>query len=270
MYMQRGSVNTDYDWQKKLTKAPRGLKGKALSMQELDRYLSVNSIRELIYVLVQFRINDYFTYKVMLSGEYLEWERAQNYDTYGMGRLKPMEGLLSIERAPYAMISLSGKSVPYDTELSESQLHLVLTTLPSYLQERYLRFKLDDINQKRLREIIAARPATNKLKMKVDNYYIDEHKGLVVGIADVAYKGEEIELDDQQRELLRVLVKNPGTTLPYERFYDDPEIFKSNRDHEDPKATVSKLIHATHKKLRPIVGECIFNKPKFGWKLKII
>ena len=263
--MQR---NTEF--LKKLTRAPRGLEKKIVSKHELDPFFSVISLEDLARTLHQFANDGYFKLEIMLSHEYLDWEEANAQAIPDPHLLAPPEILFGMTNPKKHYLAIMGRPIKTDTPLSVAETNYVIRELASTNStERFLRFRLSNIKQKELRGIVAARPDTSSPKQKIDNYYVVEHMGLIVGITDVTYKGERIELSPQQRELLRVFVDHPGRTMPYEIFYDNPEIYKRGRTHKDPKATVSKLINATHNMLRPTVGECIFNKPEEGWYLKI-
>src|SRR5581483_1688308 len=182
--------------------------------------------------------------------------------------LKPTDPFGVLRQRKYRLAILDHE-IKTDTPLSAAEISVVIDTLPTDMAEQFLRFRLSSIDQKRLREIVASRPAAPLYGPRVDNYYVVGHKGLIVGIADVTYKRRPIDMTEQQRELLRVFVSRPGVKLLYDVFYDNPQIFKRSKKHKNPHATVSKLISATHAILIPVVGECIFNKREDGWYLEI-
>ena len=252
----------------KLIRAPRGLEKKVVSKYHLDPFFSVISLEDLVFTLHQFATSGYLKYEVILSHEYDDWEEARNRATLDTSPLIPIDPFGTLRRNKYRLAILD-REVKTNTPLTTAEVSVVLRVLPANLAEQFLRFRLSNIDQKRLREIVSARPDTSSPKVKVDNYYVVRHKGLIVGISDVTYNRMRVPMTKQQRALLRAFVAQPSVTLSYDTLYDNPEIFKSDKTHEDPLETVSKLISATHKKLKPFVGECIFNKPEFGWYLKI-
>jgi hypothetical protein len=268
--METSLIQRNADFLEKITRPPRGLEKKIVSKYELDSFFSVISLEDLASTLHRFANEGYFKIEIMLSNEYLEWEEASAQAIPDPNLLTPPEILFGTSNPKRHYLAIMGRPIKIDTPLSVRETNYVIRELASTNSaERFLRFRLSNIKQKELREIVTARPDTSSPKQKIDNYYVVEHKGLVVGITDVTYKGERIDLLPQQRELLRVFVDHPGRTMHYETFYDNPEVYKRDKTHKDPKATVSKLINATHKMLKPKVGECIFNKPEEGWYLKI-
>jgi hypothetical protein len=204
----------------------------------------------------------------MLSSEYLDWEEARTHAMLDTSPLKLIDPFGALRQQKYRLAILDHE-IKTNTPLRVAEIGVVIDTLPTDMAEQFLRFKLSGIDQKSMREIVAARPSTSRRGAKVDNYYVVGHKGLIVGITDVTYKGKLIDLAEQQRELLRAFVARPGATLSYDVFYDNPEIFKPGKVHKNPHETVSKLISKTHQIVRQTIGECILNKPGEGWYLKI-
>ena len=261
-------VQHDKDFLKKLTRAPRGLEKKVVPKSELDPYFSVISLEDLVFTLHQFAQDSYFKYDVMLSNEYHAWEEARTHAMLDTSPLKPTDPFGALRRRKYRLAILD-REIKTNTPLTAAETSTVIGTLPTDLAEQFLRFRLSEIDQKRLREVVAARPGSLRRGAKIDNYYVVGNKGLIVGIADVTYKRKLIDLTKQQRELLRVFVDRPGVKLSYDVFYDNPEVYKPGKTHKNPHETVSKLISKTHTILKQTVGECIFNKQEEGWYLKI-
>lgn len=270
LVMKSNLQQRDKSFLKKLIRAPRGIEKKIVAKYELDPYFSLASLEDLVSTLYQFASDGYFKLEVMLSHEYLVWEEANAQTIPDPNLLRSSEILFGITSPKKHYLAIMGRPIKTGTPLSVPEInYLIREFATTNLAERFFRFRLSGIDRKRLREIVSSRPDTSSPKQKIDNYYVVGHKDLIVGITDVTYKGERINLLPQQRELLRVFVDRPGVTLPYETFYDHPEIYKRGKTHRDPRATVSKLINATHNRLMPTVGECIFNKPDEGWYLKI-
>jgi hypothetical protein len=263
------SVQHDNSFLKKLTRAPRGIEKKAVPKDKLEQYFDVISLEDLVYTLHQFSQHGYFKHEVILSSEYLDWEEARINALVDTSPLKDVDPF-GVSRQKKYRLAILDREIKTDTPLRSGEVSEVIRVLDDNgMAERYLRFRLSGIDQKRLREIVAARPSASRRGTKIDNYYVVGHKGLIVGISDVTYKGKLIHLTKQQRELLRVFVARPGAKLTYDVFYDNPEIFRRGKTHKNPHETVSKLISKTHTILEQNVGECIFNKPKEGWCLKI-
>jgi hypothetical protein len=270
MYMKSGVKNSDDDWLQKLRKVPRGIQGKALTKQKLDQYFDVVSIEELRYLLYQFTMHGYLRHEVLLSSEYAKLGEARKNALQDTGIVRPPNIFLAGEPALYNLMSISGTPMPYDVRLSEGQIHQLLSTLPSDLLERYVQFKLTDVNQKKFREVIAARPAISKRTPKMDNHYTAGIKELVISGSEVTYNHRLIPMNRRQKEFLRMFLEKPeATPLSPERFINNSEIFKPAKIYDYPYATLSKLISETHKILKQTVGVCIFRDANGNWYMQI-
>jgi len=257
------------DFLKKLNRAPRGLEKKVVAKYELDPYFNVISLEDLVFTLYQFAMNGYLKYEVTLSREYLAWEEARVHAMLDTSPLKPTDPFDGALRRRKYHLAILGREIKTDTPLRAMEISEVIRVLPNDLAEQFLRFKLSEIDQKKLREIVAVRPSTPRRGPRVDNYYTVGYKGLVISGADVTYKNKPIALSRQKRELLRVLLIKPEVTLSSDVLTENPEIFNPKKTYDRPHQTLSQLIFETHKILKQTVGECIFNKPSVGWYLKI-
>ena len=266
--MKSNLQQRDKAFLKKLVRPPRGLEKKVVAKYELDPFFDVISLEDLVYTLYEFARDGYFKYEVMLSSEYLEWEEARTHAMLDTSPLKPIDPFGALRQQKYRPAILDHE-IKTDTPLRAAEVSMVIRTLPAELAEQFLRFKLSEIDQKRLREIVAARPDASRRGAKVDNYFTFKHKGLVVSDTDTSYKGKSIPLARKQRELLKVFVSRPEVLLTTDDFTDIPEIFDPKKTYDHPHETISKLISKTHQIVRPTVGECILNKPGEGWYLKI-
>lgn len=99
-----------------------------------------------------------------------------------------------------------------------------------------------------------------------------ESEGLLISRDGlVSYKGKALTFTAQERDILRVLLKRPGELCTKDDFKDPHVgIFKSDHNYPDIDATLRKLIAATHKKLRAVIGhQCIINVSGEGWRLAL-
>jgi len=268
MKMELEMKQRNDDFLKRLTRAPRGLEKKVVAKYELDPYFNVISLEDLVLTLYQFARHGYLKYELTLSSEYLAWEEARTHAMLDASPLKPIDPFGALRRKKYRLAILDHE-VKTDTPLSAAEISAVIGELPTDMAERFLRFKLSEIDQKKLREIVASHPGAPRRGPRVDNYYTVGYRGLIISGTDVTYKGKAIRLARQQQELLRVFLSRPEVTLSSDVFTENPEIFNPDKTYERPHQTLSQLIFGTHKILRQTVGECIFNKPREGWYLKI-
>lgn len=270
MYMKLIDTQLNNTYLAKIKRVPRGLTSKLVSKQELEPYFDVVSVEDLLFTLYQFRENDYLTYDVELSSNLEALAHARERAKRDMSRFKPFEPFGPVGRESYTLMSISGKRVPFDEPLNEIQLQIVLNQLPDDKLERFLKFRLQNIKQKLLREIIAQRPAQSGHKPKIDGRVAVRYKDLVVNGATVTYKLQPITLTPQQRELLRFFIRRAENIISWDEIYGNNDIFDGKTRHNIPTETVDKLVQALHSRLNVLTGECIYNTRKAGWTLKLI
>ena len=246
---------------KLLAAPPTKIQNKTLSKYELDRYFQTDSVESLIVTLKKGEFAGLFNFDVYLSAEYLGWVKDKhkllNPPTFGtdLGFAKP-----------YKLYDLSDK-IQNGEPLSEADIARVVAELPQEIAERYLRFRLRNIDYEELRSSVT----TKNSRAHKDEY--SEHvkyKGLAVVGARVTYLGTPVHLSFQHRQVVRVFLQHPDAIVAPDIFISDPDIFNPNKDYDDARETLGKLIPAVHKKLKAVIGEkCIFNEPNEGWRLNI-
>lgn len=251
----------------KIKKVPWGFASTPTSYTRLLSYFEAISLDDLLVTLYELTKNGYIEYSVKLSSGYLDWEEAHIKAVHDTTPLLPPPGIFGLKRRQFQLLTISDDDIMSSTPLTPKQLSELLRVFPSKMLERYLQFTVKPIDRKKISEIIAAHSTSNKVRQKIDNYYVDDCNELIVGVADVTYKGKVIVMRRQQRELLRLLVKNHGITASWEKIYDDSNIFRTGRRHPNPHATVDKLVNSLLVILRQAIGECIINNPSEGWRL---
>jgi hypothetical protein len=257
------------EMQMKLFKVPYGQQNKDLSKRELDRYFNVISLEDLVFTLYQFATRGYFKYEVTLSSEYLDWEEAHTHAMLDTSPLKPTDPFGAL-RQPKHHLAILGREVKTDVPLSAAEISEVIRVLPTDMAERYLRFKLINIDQKKLRDVVAAQSELIHSADKDEDYTTLKYHGLVADGAEITYLGDPIQMGFQQRQLLRAFLERPEALLAPDVFTDNPEIFNPKKLYPKINQTLSKLISEVHRILQGAIGEeCIFNTPSEGWSLRI-
>ncbi|MBX6334738.1 hypothetical protein IRY61_05395 [Candidatus Saccharibacteria bacterium] len=254
----------------KITKPLNGLTNKIVSKRELARYFDTDTIDELLLALREGASRGYFDFQVLFSKEYLVWSAARQEllrraDTFD-GDDKGYTATLRIERETYGLDGLFLRSGG-DRQLNDAEIVAVTRKLPSDLVERYLRFKLSNIDKKKVYELVA-----NQQKVRgADDEFYDrvEYNGLVADGTEITYNGEPITMSFQHRQVVRLLLKKRGELCYKDEFTDNVDIF-ARANYPNPNKTLAKLVAAVHDELRAVVRkDCIVNVPKEGWKLVI-
>jgi hypothetical protein len=263
------SVQHDNSFLKKLTRVPRGLEKKVVAKHELDPFFKVISLEDLVYTLYEFARTGYLKYEITLSGEYLEWEEARIRAMLDTRPLKLVDPFGTLRQRKY-YLAILGREIKTDIPLSAAEISEVIRVLPTDLAEQFLRFRLSKIDQKKLREVIAARPAISKRTPRIDNHYTVGIKELVISGGEVTYKRKPVPMNRRQKEFLRMFLEKPeATLLSPDRFINNPEIFKPDKTYDYPAVTLSKLVSETRQILKQTVGECIFRDANGDWYLRI-
>ncbi len=227
-----------------------------VSVNELDRYFGTKSLDELLQKLRQLAWDGYFELEVTLSTEYFAWQSSHRDLIYGNDIIPPFD---------YAYRSLRerdthGLSISSVKPLTDEQISEVLQKLPANLANQYLRFKLWDVNSESLLELITSQQ--NIRGADPDEFYDRvEHNGLVADGSDITYKGKQVILGFQHRQVLRMLLEKKGKLCTKDEFTGNPDIFTDD-SYPNIKATLRKLISALRTELKPTVGiNCIKNTP---------
>lgn len=128
---------------------------------------------------------------------------------------------------PVYRLNISEAKIINKTPLSETEIIDALSTLPYDMAEKYLRFKLINLNYKKLREIVKAK---NTSAVKDEAYDRLEYNGLVAKGTRITYLGQPIYLGFQQRQVLRVFLDRPEQLISPDIFINNPDIFNPNKN----------------------------------------
>jgi len=241
---------------------PKKLVNKYVSSHELERYFGNSSVEALVVALRQGRLEGFFEFDITLDPGYIEWSEAKHKAQF------PVDFLgtdLGYARAPrYKFEGLSSK-INNGESFSESEVQNVIGELPHDIAEKYLRFRLRNIDYDELRRVVRPLLRHNKTD---DSHDKVEYNGLIVQGTLVSYLGKTISMPPKHREVIRFFVKNSDRLIFKDEFIEERDIIDATKLTR-PYETLSKLIPAVHKDLRPIIGECIYSVPGEGWRLKI-
>lgn len=246
---------------KLLAAPPTKIQNKTLSKYELDRYFQADSVESLIVTLQKGELVGLFNFDVYLSADYIDWVK----DKHKLLNPPTLGADLGFAK-PYKLYDLSHK-IQNGEALNEEEVRRIVAELPHGTAERYLRFRLRNIDYEELRNCLP----TKKSGAHNDKYYERiEHNGLAVAGARVTYLGRPIHLGFQHRQVVRVFLQHPNAIVAPDIFTTDPDIFNPNKEYGDTRETLGKLIPAVHQKLQAVIGKkCIFNEPNEGWRLNI-
>lgn len=239
----------------------RQLENKWLTDRQLGRYFATNSPGDLLMELRRLRRKGVFQFEVMLSQGYYDREKSRRDVILRTDVFKPVDVLGRVfERDTY------GISVESDTPLSENEIIKLFMYLPPDLAERYLRFKLTNINQNLFEQIIAR----HKTRGGDDDFYDRiEYRSLVADGSMISYNDEPIAMGFQHRQVVRILIEKQGKLCTKDEFTESPDVF-TGENYPDIDITLRKLVADVHRKLRSVVGKnCIKNVPSEGWLLEL-
>lgn len=245
---------------KLLSIPPKKIVNKYVSSRELERYFGNSSVEALVVLLRQGRSDGLFWFDITLDPEYIEWGEAKHKAQFTVDFSGSSLGYVRPPR--YKFEDLSSK-IKASEPFSEDVVQKVITELPHDLAEKYLRFRLHDLDYEKLRENIVPK------KRKANKYYERlKYKGLVDDGAVTAYLDQPIYLSRQHRLVLRMFMERPEKLIYREAFIDNREILPG--EYSDVYKTLGKLIPAVRKELETVIHQkCILNTPTDGWILKI-
>lgn len=244
---------------KLLTVPSKKVVNKYVSSRELEKYFGNDSFEALVVTLRQGWREDFFSFDITLDSEYIAWGEAKHKAQFPVDFLGVDLGYAP--RLPrYKFENLSSK-IKNGEPLSDDEVQKVIGELPHDIAEKYLRFRLRNINYEELRKVVEPKASYN-------DYDKVEYNGLAVQGTLVSYLDQTIPMSRKHREVVRFFVKNPDRLVFKDEFMEEPDIINVAKLPR-PYETLSKLIPAVHKELRPFIGECVFNEPEEGWRLTI-
>lgn len=245
---------------KLLSVPPSKIQNRVVSKYELERYFGTGSIDNLILALRQGKRDGYFNFEITVSPEYLAWEKDHQKLMLREDVLRPIYPNFSLH---VYRLYLPESKIKNKTPLSDEEIRGVIRELPQDMAEKYMRFKLRNIDYNKLREIVKPK------ERKASKYYEKlEYNGLVDDGTATTYLGQPVYLSSQHRRVLRMFMGQPNKLIYRETFIDDPEILP--KEYDDVYKTLGKLIPAVHKELRTVIRQrCILSTPTEGWTLKI-
>ncbi len=247
-----------------LSKFPYGVENKVLSKDQLDPYFDAASLEALIFDLRQYERTGDLAFEITLSDEYLDWERARHDVVLNLDALKPVGLLVVSQTNPYSL-NVPDSKIKSKTPLLRNEVNEVVRRLPNDMAEKYLRFKLMRLDREKIRQVLASRSK----KAPTGAGEILKHNGLMIKGTEVTYLGQPIYLGFQQLQVLRVFMQKPDALRTKDTFKENPDIFAGD-DYPDLDNTLSKLVAATHTKLKKVIGKkSIYSVPSEGWLLRI-
>ncbi len=248
---------------KLLAAPPSKMVNKAVSTYELEKYFQADSAESLIDALEYGERKGLFNFDVTVSKQYLDWLAARhkllNPTSLGvdLGFRKP---------AAYELYGISDK-IKNGEALSKEEVQRVIRDVPHDMLERYLRFRLHDIDYKELHGYL--QPKTSQAE-KDEDYGMVQYKGLVANGAKITYYDQPIYMGFQHRQVLRLLIEQQGELCSKGEFFGNVDLFTSDSYSSDMDSLLRNLIYEARKKLKVAVGgNCIKNMPREGWHLKL-
>ena len=242
---------------------PKRLVNKSVSSREFEKYFGNNSAEALVVALRQGRQKGLFEFSITLDPEYIKWGEAKyralfpiDYHGADLGYARPQR---------YKLEDMSEK-IANGEVLTESEVQKVISELPHDIMEKYLRFKLSNLDYEALEDITPKR----KRSVRKDTHTRIERDGLVIDGVQVSYHGKPINIGFQQRQVLQVLLERYGKLVTHDVFTNNLDIFPKENYKKDLNVRIGQLISELHKKLKATIGEsCIDNTSREGWTLKI-
>jgi len=186
----------------KMNSIPYGVKNKLLSKRELDRYFTPGSLDELIFTLREYARIGYLRFEVILSSDYFKWEQAHRDVMLNADALLPIDPFFVAQKSTHGLYPPHDKAKS-ESPLSRAEINNVISKLPNDMAEKYLQFKLTDVDREKLRSIVAARPI-----VKDEDSEPLEYAGLRIYDTEVTYLDEPIKLAYKERHVLRVFMEN--------------------------------------------------------------
>ncbi|MFA5015490.1 MAG: hypothetical protein WC549_08125 [Actinomycetota bacterium] len=242
---------------------PKRLVNRYVSSRELERYFGSNSAEALVVSLRQGRQESLFRFSITLDPEYVDWGEAKYKAQFPVDFHGANLGFVRVPR--YKLESLSSK-IAEGEALSEDEIQKVISELPHDIMEKFLRFKLSNLDYDALKDIMPK----NRPNRKKDTYTRIEREGLVIDETEVSYNGKPISLSFQYRQVLQVLLDHYGKLVAHDVFTNNRDIFPKEAYKKDLNVRIAQIISELNKKLKTIVGQsCIENTSSEGWTLKI-
>lgn len=251
----------------KLNCPPQSLENRSVRKHELDKYFINTSLEHLVRVLAHMRRIGCLDYEITLDKAYVEMLKNRDAVLTRSDVLvnapKPLGDYVNDE---YGLGSLHRK-ISSSEPLSDSDVMLISSKLPSEMKENMLSFKLTNIDWEALEELISDYPANSTEEDALDKV---EYNGLVVDGAVVSYKGKIINVGYQHRQVIRMLVEQQGGICTKDDFMDDYVGIFNRDNYANVEITLRKLISAVRNDLKTATGkDCITNIPSEGWRLSL-
>lgn len=248
----------------KLKLMPESLEDKVLRKEDLDRYFSNTSIENLVLLLRSLRRSGCLNFEVTMDKQYLSLIKDRETLALRSDVLIPINRGFNITNDTYGLGRLHTK-FKNEEPLSESDIVLVAESLPEDIALKYLGFKLFNIDWEAYEEAVTENPIEEKLE---DSYDRVEFNGLTVDGGQVSYRGREMQVSFQHRQVIRLLVSKQGGLCTRDDFLDDYWSIFNRQNYANIDATLRKLISAVRGELVHGTGkDLIVNEPNEGWKL---
>lgn len=254
----------------KISPPPRSSAKKHFTVRELERHFRFKSLEELLLLLRKYSMNGYFNYSIFVSSEYLEWEAARKKVQNGMGVFEPVDPYGFMKHRNLHGLILPDSKIKNEQPLSDNEISEILQKLPIDMVERYLRFKLWDIDLASMAKLyIEDNNLITKYKIEEDLGDV-EYKGLAARGGSIYYLNNEIIMPFQERQISRIFIEKGGELCFPDDFTNKHASIFNRENYANLNGLLRRQIWEVHTKLRAEIGrDCIFNTPKEGWSLKL-
>lgn len=248
---------------------PRTIAKKSLLKSGLDRYIRADSVPQLYLALREYRREGLFDFEVRVSPDYVDQEDAIMTVKLRADVMIPAAPVWAFQQNSHGLARLYS-SIKAKKALSEAEISEVITKFPADFSERFVQFKIIDVDWDMLREFVASQPVDAKRRSK-NTFDVVEYRGLRIDGVNISYQGRSFHIRNGLKQALRLLMEKKGLVCTYDDFFDSyNSVFKHNANLSNPQATLRKLISEVRKELKPIIGyDCIVNDPETGWHLQI-
>jgi len=240
---------------------------KSLLKADLDRYMKTNLIQVLYSSLCDYRQQKLFDFEVRLSLDYIAQE-----DALEQLKLKsiitPIGPRWVYQQNSHGLVGLY-ENIKTGNALSEKEIIKIIEKLPSDLSERYLQFKLINVDWDRLKAYINSQLISKNIK-RYDKFSDSKYKNLTISGTKISYKGRPFFLRNGHMQALRILLNNGKSISTYDEFLEDSSGVFKHKNLKKPERTLVKLISELRKELYSIIGyDCIVNDYENGWHLEL-
>ncbi len=240
---------------------------KPLLKSDLDRYMKTNSIQELYSSLCDYRQQKLFDFEVRLNLDYIAQEEALELLKL-RSIITPIGPRWAYRQNSHGLVGFY-ENIKTGKALSEEAIIKVIEKLPSDLSERYLQFKLINVDWDGLRTYINNQIISKNIK-RYDKFSDSKYKNLIISGTGVSYKGRPFFLRNGHMQALRILLDNGKSTSTYDDFLDSSSGVFKHKNLKKPERTLVKLISELRRELYPIIGyDCIANDYENGWHLEL-